>query len=107
MAWITSVISLTHPPTHPHTDRLTKSGAVSGSGQAASVAVCEDGDGVSRHSRQDVLGTIVTNLPVIIHISFQHLLNPTNYAAEGQRQEVRGQIKGFGKLIMSKSYHRN
>lgn len=80
-----------------YTHALTESSAVSSSGQAACVAVCKDGDGVSRHAGQDVLGAIVTNLPVIIHISIQHVLNPTNHTAEGQSQERKTLGKNFRK----------
>lgn len=54
---------------HTHSSSLTECGPVSSCGQGAGVAVCKDGHRVPWDTRQDVLGTIVTNLPVIIDVT--------------------------------------
>lgn len=68
---------------HTHGSGLTECGPVSSCGQRAGVAVCEDGHGVPRDARQDVLGAIVTDLPVVIDVTLQHVFDPGNYTVGG------------------------
>ena len=73
---------------HSQQFRLTECGPVSSCGQRAGVAVCENGHRVPRDARQDVLGAIVTNLPVVIDVTLQHVFDPGNYTVGGGPQEV-------------------
>lgn len=69
--------------TQIYTCALTESCAVSRRGKTPGVTVCEDRDGVARNSRQDVLGAVVADFFVVVHVSLQHLLDPANHTAAG------------------------
>lgn len=72
---------------HTSDDNLTQSSPVSGRGQRTRVAVREDGHGVPRDARQDVLGAVVADLLVVIYVTLQHVFDPSNNAAGGRRGE--------------------
>lgn len=55
---------------------LTERCPVSGGGQRPGVAVCEDRHGVPGDARQDVLGSVVTDLPVVVDVTLQHVFDP-------------------------------
>lgn len=66
--------------------------------------MCEDGDGVSRDSRQDVLGAVVANFFVVVHVSLQHILDPANHAVAGawpREKHINSQRKQMFVMIIN------
>lgn len=68
----------------------TQCRSVSSCSQRAGVAVCEDGDSIPGDARQDVLGTVVADLLVVVDVALQHVFDPGNYTVGGGGGTIGG-----------------